>query len=122
LYQPSQNGNIKLFRYQSSNLITPLVSDIISAELSGTTCVLTKTNEEALKITGLLLRNGVKAKLIQTNEGFSLRNLVEVRFFLDRINTGDNVIITDDLWENAKKELDRTDFKKVQDLRYAARS
>lgn len=99
------NGNIKLFRYQSSNLITPLVNDITSAELSGTTCVLTKTNEEALKVTGLLLRNGVKAKLIQTNEGFSLRNLVEVRFFLDRINTGDNVIITGDLWENAKKEL-----------------
>ncbi len=100
-----ENGNIKLFRYQSSNLITPLVNELIAAELSGTTCVLTKTNEEALKITGLLLRNGVKAKLIQTNDGFSLRNLVEIRFFLDRINTGDNVIITDDTWKNAKREL-----------------
>ncbi|MGF1584593.1 MAG: RecQ family ATP-dependent DNA helicase [Bacteroidales bacterium] len=100
-----ENGTIKIFRYQSGNLITPLVNDIGSAELSGTTCVLTKTNEEALRITGLLLRNGVKAKLIQTNDGFSLRNLVEVRYFLDRINTGDNVIITDDTWKNAKKEL-----------------
>jgi ATP-dependent DNA helicase RecQ len=99
------NGNIKIFRYQSGNLITPLVSDIFSADLSGTTCVLTKTNEEALRITGLLLQNGVRAKLIQTNEGFSLRNLLEVRYFLDMINTGDNVTITDDAWKNAKKEL-----------------
>jgi ATP-dependent DNA helicase RecQ len=101
----TENGNIKLFRYQCGNLITPLVSDITSAELSGTTCVLTKTNEEALKVTGLLLRNGVKAKLIQTNDGFSLRNLVEIRYFLDRINTGDNVTITDNTWRNAKRDL-----------------
>jgi ATP-dependent DNA helicase RecQ len=70
------------------------VQDIFAARLSGTTCVLTKTNEEALQITGLLLKNGMKAKLIQTNDGFSLYNLLEVRFFLSCLNLSEDVFTT----------------------------
>ncbi|MDR7210973.1 RecQ family ATP-dependent DNA helicase [Flavobacterium piscis] len=100
------NGKIKLVRYQSGNLITPLVSDILTTGLTGTTCVLTKTNEEALQITGLLLKNEMQAKLIQTNDGFSLYNLLEVRFFLNQLDLADDVfIISDDVWANAKREL-----------------
>ncbi|MEI8272996.1 MAG: RecQ family ATP-dependent DNA helicase, partial [Paludibacter sp.] len=66
----TDNGKIKLVRYQSGHLITPLVNDILTAELTGTTCVLTKTNDEALQITGLLLKNNMQAKLIQSNDGF----------------------------------------------------
>ncbi len=99
-------GNIKLVRYQSAHLSTPLVNDILMTDLSGTTCVLTKTNEEALQITGLLLKNGLQAKLIQTNEGFSLYNLTEVRFFLIRLNLADDVfLINEDVWKSAKREL-----------------
>jgi ATP-dependent DNA helicase RecQ len=102
----TDNGKIKLVRYQSSNLITPLVHDICATGLTGTTCVLTKTNEEALQITGLLLKNELQAKLIQTNDGFSLYNLSEVRFFLSQLNLADDVfIISDDVWANAKREL-----------------
>lgn len=102
----TDNGKIKLVRYQSKNLTTPLVYDILSTNLAGTTCVLTKTNEEALQIVGLLLKQGIQAKLIQTNDGFSLYNLLEVRFFLSRLNLADDVfIINDDVWENAKREL-----------------
>jgi ATP-dependent DNA helicase RecQ len=104
-HQPD-NGKIKLVRYQSSNLITPLVHDICATGLTGTTCVLTKTNEEALQITGLLLKKEVQAKLIQTNDSFSLYNLSEVRFFLSQLNLNDDVfIISDDVWANAKREL-----------------
>ncbi len=100
------NGRIKLVRYQSQNLITPLVQDILTTGLSGTTCVLTKTNEEALQITGLLLNNGMQAKLIQTNEGFNLYNLLEVRFFLNQLNlTNDVFIISEEVWISAKREL-----------------
>ena len=102
----TDNGKIKLVRYQSGNLITPLVFDILTTGLTGTTCVLTKTNEEALQITGLLLKNGMQAKLIQTNDGFSLHNLAEVRFFLSKLNFADDVfIINDDVWTAAKNEL-----------------
>ncbi|HJV78105.1 MAG TPA: ATP-dependent helicase, partial [Paludibacter sp.] len=102
----TDNGKIKLVRYQSAHLITPLVSDILTTELTGTTCVLTKTNEEALQITGLLLKNNMQAKLIQSNDGFNLYNLVEVRYFLSLLNQDDDVfIISDESWINAKREL-----------------
>ncbi|PTB97276.1 RecQ family ATP-dependent DNA helicase [Marivirga lumbricoides] len=106
LAKQSDTGKIKLVRYQSSNLITPLVKDILATELTGTTCILTKTNEEALQITGLLLKYEMQAKLIQTNDGFSLYNLLEVRFFLNQLNIAAGVsIISDDVWANAKREL-----------------
>ncbi|MFZ4438221.1 MAG: RecQ family ATP-dependent DNA helicase [Syntrophales bacterium] len=100
------NGKIKLVRYQNGNLISPLVNDILSTGLSGTTCVLTKTNEEALQITGLLLKNGMLAKLIQSTDGFKLQNVLEVRFFLNQLNFGDDVfVISDEIWASAKREL-----------------
>src|SRR5690606_38369917 len=100
------NGNIKIICDQSGNLITPLVQDLLSTDLSGTTCVLTKTNEEASQITGLLLKNRVQAKLIQSNDGFSLYHLDEVRYFLDALNLGDEVFtISDDVWLKAKREV-----------------
>lgn len=102
----SDHGQIKIVRYHSENLIVPLVQDILSTDLSGTTCVLTKTNEEALQITGLLLKNKVQAKLIQSNEGFSLYNLDEVRYFLSALNLSDDVFtISDDVWLKAKREV-----------------
>lgn len=100
------NGKLKLVRYQSSHLINPLVRDILSTVLTGTTCVLTKKNEEALQITGLLLKHHMKAKLIQTNDNFSLYNLSEVRFFLSRLDLAEDVfIISDEVWVRAKREL-----------------
>ena len=95
-----------MVRYRGCNLITPTVNDILSEGIAGTTCVLTKTNEEALQITGLLVKNGMQAKLIQSNEGFSLSNLLEVRFFLNQLKLfEDTYIISDDVWANAKRRL-----------------
>ncbi len=112
----SENGNIKLIRYHSSNLITPLVSDLLENGLVGTTCVLTKSNEEALQITALLLKHGMPAKLIQTNDGFNLYNLLEVRFLVSQLNFADDVfIISDDVWEMAKRELEKK-FLKSENL------
>lgn len=112
----TDNGNIKLVRYQSRNLISPLVQDILSTGLAGTTCVLTKTNDEALQITGLLLKNGMQAKLIQSNDGFGLQNLLEVRFLLNEIDMGDDIkIISDEVWANAKSEM-RKKFQQSSQL------
>ncbi|MCF6153106.1 MAG: RecQ family ATP-dependent DNA helicase [Candidatus Kuenenia stuttgartiensis] len=100
------HGNIKVVHYTSKNLITPLVNAILSTEHAGTTCVLTKTNGEALQVTGLLLKNRLQAKLIQSNDGFNLYNLLEVRFFLNELKLEDDVfIISDEIWENAKRKL-----------------
>lgn len=102
----SDNGKIKIIHYNNGNLITPLIDDILSTGLSGTTCILTHKNEEAFQITGLLTKNGHQAKLIQSNDSFSLYNLEEVRFFLDELKLNDDVfIISDDVWGNAKRKL-----------------
>lgn len=104
----NDNGKIKIVKYRSNHLITPMVNDILSKGLEGTTCVLTRTNEEALQITGLLVKNGMQAKLIQTNEGFNLYNLLEVRLFLDQLNlTEDTNMISEDVWAEAKRRLKR---------------
>ena len=106
------NGKIKIIKYSSSNLIVPLVKDILTAELTGSTCILTKTNEEALQITGLLLNNKIPAKLIQSNDGFNLYNLAEIRAFLSDIKFYDDFPkINKEDWNNAKRK-----FAKEQDL------
>lgn len=64
-----------MVRYHSQHLINTLAQDIFFEGLAGTTCVLTKSNEEALQITELPVKNGLQVKLIQSNEEFSLHNL-----------------------------------------------
>ena len=104
--QQSDNGILKVTKYTSNNLIEPIVHDVLSTDLIGTTCVLTHTNAEALQVTGMFLNSGRPAKLIQTNEGFSLYNLLEVRFFIDQLYLREDMyIISDEAWQNAKRGL-----------------
>jgi ATP-dependent DNA helicase RecQ len=104
----SENGSIKIVHYLSENLSTPLVNDIVSTDLSGSTCVLTRTNIEALYITGLLNSKGFRAKLIQTNDGFNLINILEVRALIEILkNDDDSPSISDEKWESAKREISR---------------
>ncbi len=99
-------GKIKLVRYHSNHLLTPLVEDMLREGPTGTTCVLTKTNEEALQITGLLVKNSLQAKLIQSNDGFNLYNLWEVRFFLSSLGLTEGVFtISPEAWTGAKGKL-----------------
>ena len=100
------NGNIKVVRYQNSNLILPFVRDILDAELCGTTGVLVKSNEEAMLINSLLIQNGMNSRLIQSNEGFNLYNLVEVRYFLNNLDLfDDRHIISNEALNAAKRSL-----------------
>ena len=100
------DGKIKLFYYNSENLINPLVNDIVSSGISGSTGILTKTNEEALQIAGMLNQKGITAKLIQSHDEFNLYNLLEIRYFFNELNSMDgSPVISDEDWENAKKSL-----------------
>ncbi|MFD2921312.1 RecQ family ATP-dependent DNA helicase [Terrimonas rubra] len=101
-----QNGLIHITQYTYNPIILPLASTIGKAGLSGSTCVLTKTNEEAQLLCGLLLQQGMQAKLIQSNEGFNLSNLYELRYFSDMVHAhADNPLITDEDWADAKRRL-----------------
>jgi ATP-dependent DNA helicase RecQ len=102
----TNNGKIRIVHYKNGNLITPLINEILSTALSGTTCVLTHSNEEAFLVAGLLSNSGQAAKLIQSNDSFSLYNLAEIRFFLQELHLEDNIfVISDDVWGSAKRRL-----------------
>lgn len=100
------NGTISAVQYAGNNLIVPVCSTLLQADLTGTTCVLTKTNEEAALLTGMLKQNGLSAKLIQTNDGFPLHNLYELRYFSNLVLADDSSpdINLDD-WKEAGRKL-----------------
>ncbi|MDT8433082.1 MAG: 3'-5' exonuclease, partial [Bacteroidales bacterium] len=101
-----ENGAISVFRYQSGNLEVPLVNRVMHAELSGTTCVLTHTNNEALQVSGLLKRQGMPVRLIQSNDHFSLLKLREARYVFELL--GDDVerrTISDAQLEEVRRKL-----------------
>lgn len=103
----SENGAVELIRYSSSNLEQPIANHIC-AHPQKETCVLTNTNEEALQVCSMLNRLGVRAQLIQSNDGFRLYDLVEVRFFLKYLKKNQvSPVISDDLWNAAKADLQR---------------
>ncbi|HHX74857.1 MAG TPA: ATP-dependent helicase, partial [Firmicutes bacterium] len=100
------NGKIRIINYTCDNLLTPFVADLSRTDLTGSTCVLTVTNDEALQVTGMLLERGIPAQLIQTNAGFNLFDLVEVRYFMANINAdAASPLIDQDVWERAQRAL-----------------
>ncbi len=102
----NENGSVKLVKYTAKHIIGATVEDVLTSDLAATTCVLTQTNHEALQICGLLNKAGLPAKIIQTNEGFSLHNLLEIRYFIEQLNfTGDNFVISHNTWKEAKRRL-----------------
>jgi ATP-dependent DNA helicase RecQ len=98
-------GNIKVTRYLSKNLIIPVVNDVIGSKLDGTTCVITRTNEQALHITGLLKKLGKQVSLIQSNDDFNLYNLLELRNFCDLLRNKSSEIITKQVWDSCLEEF-----------------
>ena len=95
-------GSVKITSYRGRSLEIPLVADLKAHRTEGTCCVLTSTNEEAFRVTGLLRREGIPAKLIQSMDGFDLANLAEIRCFLNTINENTaSPLIDDELWKRA---------------------
>ncbi|MCL2152747.1 MAG: RecQ family ATP-dependent DNA helicase [Oscillospiraceae bacterium] len=101
-----KTGEISICKQVSRNIVTPVVDAVISKQLSGTTCIATRTNEEAFNTVGILLKKGIAAKLIQANDDFSLYNLTEIRDLINSAcDTDDNYIISDKVWQKAKSDL-----------------
>lgn len=102
----TQNGVVQLVRHVSTNLEEPVINHILSTYQGGRTCVLTSTNDEALRVVGLLAKHGIRARLIQSNDGFRLYNLSEIRFFIKEIDKRlKSPVISDEIWSGAKGRL-----------------
>ncbi|WP_162055887.1 RecQ family ATP-dependent DNA helicase [Pontibacter pamirensis] len=113
-------GGICLTRYTpSSDLVIPLVQDVVQKQLTGTIAVLTHTNEEALLVQNLLLQHGgIPTHLIMAQEGFSLRQLLELKCFSwyirDKIS-GELGFISSEGWEQSRTRIDQ-DFASSSNL------
>ncbi len=101
-----ENGAIRVFRHQSGSLEVPVVNRLMYAELSGTTAVLTKTNNEALQVAGLLKRKGMPVRLIQGNDHFSLLKLRESRYVFELLGKDvERRTVSDDQLEEVLRKL-----------------
>ncbi len=101
-----QAGDVRITHHSCTNMEEAVVNELLATYKSGTACILTNTNDEALRILGLLLKKGKRAKLIQTLDGFKLSNLLEVRAFLKVIDCDlRSPVISDEVWKSAKNSL-----------------
>lgn len=111
-----ENGIVEITRHKSVELEEPVVNKVTETYHGGKACVLTVTNEEALRVCTLLNKRGIRARLIQSLDGFKLRNLAEIRFFLKMIDRKlQSAVISNEIWEDAKRSLN-DNFRKSECL------
>jgi len=111
-----EKGEIKITEYKSGNVIQGTVSDILKTPLTSSTCVLANKNHEVWEIAGVLSENNRAVKIIQSNDGFRLFDIYEVRYFCD--NLGKSAVVLDETWEEAKQKL-KNKFKNTNGLELA---
>ncbi len=103
-------GICRITDYKTPNLETATVKMLRENYSLGTCCVLTATNDSALRIVALLHQEGYKAKLIQAIDGFALYDLAEIRTFVQYLGMHDSEpIISQETWIEAVERL-KSDF------------
>ncbi|HCS19594.1 MAG TPA: RecQ family ATP-dependent DNA helicase, partial [Bacteroidetes bacterium] len=99
-----ENGRVKVVKHEHENLLEPMVADFLRYHYNGSICMMATTNQQAHQLTGLLRKNGVRAKLIQSNDSFKLFDLIELRYFYHCFRDIESQI-SDEKWEEAKRAL-----------------
>ena len=123
-------GSVTLTRYTAPSInpytppYIPLISDIKEKlDPKGTTAVLTRTNDEAVIIMGLLRREGLPCRLMQSMDRMPFINLVEARYFLKCIQKDPDggPVILDEKWKEAR-EATRKNYRGSTALPFLERS
>lgn len=109
LSMSNEPGFVAVTTHTSNVMYQRCLDDLLKQRGTGTSCVLTRTNEEAAIIVALLRKQGLNSKLIQSMDGFRFWNMAEVRYFLKCIEKDTHTpIVADDVWENAKQKTYQT--------------
>lgn len=107
-----ENGIVRITRCRPGNPVAALVNGFMKNYHGEKAGILTRTNEEALLAKTMLLRRGVRARLIQSLDIFSLYNLAELRYFVKELKKGVSAgVISDKVWKEAKNRTAQT-YKK----------
>ncbi len=103
----AESGMVKITHHVGMQMIEAVVNEIKCTYKTGTACILTNTNEEALQVVGFLQKEGIRANLIQSlGKEFKLYNMAEIRYFLKKIkNELKTPMISEEIWERAKNKL-----------------
>ncbi len=82
-----------------------VVKSLLDAEIKvqGSTAILTRTNEETMQVAYELERRGLRATVAQSMGGFRFGNLAEIRYFLKQFGNNDEVTISKEKWQEAKR-------------------
>ena len=104
-----EDGVVKLIKHTAKHMDNP-VADCLQDTWhnDGTAAILTTTNDDALRMLGLLTKRGIPARLIQSSDGFRMSQLAEVKMFaklLERNSEGSSPIISENAWNSAKEQL-----------------
>ena len=103
-FSQEDEGLVQVHRYDAPNLIAEFVNTVLPAcPSSGTVCMLTNTNEEALQLSFLLQQKGLHTKLIQSLGDFRFYQLAEVRYFLKHLSSDTDASISREQWTHAKE-------------------
>lgn len=111
--KPTLKAAISIVNYKGENLAKPLVQYLDLQKLGGTQAVLTRTNDEALLISSMLIELGYKTQLLAGFDGFRLSNLEEMRWFGAKLKstTDESGIIYENNWLDNINEF-KTKFDK----------
>ncbi len=100
-----EDGRVFLTKHNSGNLYTPIINQLKHNGIEETVCVMTNTNDEAVQMAGLLLKEGFRTKVIQSGGSFRLADLAEIRYFMKQIDKRTSTpIISDAVWKEAKEK------------------
>ena len=102
----SAEGSVRLVAHSAADFETAVVDDWERERLRGTACIMTSTNDEALRVFSCLVQKGVKARLVQSNDGFNLADLAEFRYFRRQTMKQEGAsVISTELWNEARTRL-----------------
>lgn len=107
-------GEVSLIKHKSDYLEQAVILDILNNyDKKLSTCILTNTNEESLKLACILKKKSdISFKIIQSNDGVSLYNFAEIRYFLKQVNKYESLPkISNELWESSKEKLIKSYFQ-----------
>lgn len=102
-----QTGHVEITKYSTGHIIIPLVEKVKAMRLSGSTAILTSTNEEASLVEACLRHENIPARLIFSTDSFKIRDIQEIDYFTEHIkkHAGTLGIYPKKQWQSIKNAM-----------------
>lgn len=101
----NEDGEVGFIRHSCKHFEQAIIDDLMMCNLSGSTGVLTWTNDDALIISAMINKTGRKARLIQSNDGFRLTDMAEFRYFMLSLESSSGITVSKESWDMAKEAM-----------------